>query len=62
MEITAIRETNDIFEQKYFITAKMYMSHSYSAFITNTCLSNAKNKMKHTISNITFFLTTATKQ
>ena len=37
MEISAILETNDIFEQNYFIAAKMYMNRAYSALITNTC-------------------------
>ena len=37
MEISLILETHDIFEQNYFIAAKMYMRHAYSALITNTC-------------------------
>ena len=36
MEISAVLETNDIFEQSYLITATMYMSYAYIPLITNT--------------------------
>ena len=42
---------NDIFKPEYLLAALVYMNYSYSALMSNTCFSNAKNKITQNVSD-----------
>ena len=41
---------SDIFKPNYLLTAHVYMNYAYSTLMTNTCLSNARNKITQNVS------------